>query len=199
MTVRVAVCEPLNVAVIVTEVDEVTERDVTVNVVEVALAGTVTLSCTVAEGSLLDSVTTTPPGGANPLRATVPIELAAPPATVVGFNVKDDRPVAARFTVRVAVTERLSVAVMTEVAEEVTVTEVTGNVADVALGLTVTEVGTVAADPLLLESVTNTPSEGAGLFSVTVPVEFVMPPITVVGLSDSEETDTASDVAPPMV
>ena len=123
LTVRVAVFEPLlNVAVITTEADELTERDVTVKVAEVAVEGTVTLAGTVAtEELLLDNVTTVPDEGGNPLRVTVPVELAAPPTTLVGFNVKDVKAVAAGFTVSVAWAEPLRVAVMTEVAEEATV------------------------------------------------------------------------------
>jgi hypothetical protein len=52
----------------------------------VAPAGTVTLAGTDAiEGLLLDSLTTTPPDGAEPLNVTVPVE-EAPPVTVAGFN-----------------------------------------------------------------------------------------------------------------
>ena len=123
LTVRVAVFEPLlNVAVITTEADELTERDVTVKVAEVAVEGTVTLAGTVAtEELLLDNVTTVPDEGGNPLRVTVPVELAAPPTTLVGFNVKDVKAVAAGFTVSVACAEPLRVAVMTAVVEDATV------------------------------------------------------------------------------
>ena len=63
------------------------------------------------------------------------------------------------------------------------------NVALVALAGTVTLPGTVAAE-LLLDSVTCAPPAGAGPSSVTVPVE-LLPPITVVGLSPSEERPAA--------
>ena len=46
--------------------------------------------------------------------------------------------------------------------------------------------GTLAA-PLLLESMTCAPPAGAGALSFTVPVEDCRPPITLVGLSVSEE------------
>jgi hypothetical protein len=123
LTVRVAVIEPLlNVAVITTEADELTERDLTVKVAEVEFEGTVTLAGTVAaEELLLDNVTTPPDEGGYPLRVTVPVELAAPPTTLVGLKVNDVKAVAAGFTVSVAWAEPLRVAVMTEVAGEVTV------------------------------------------------------------------------------
>ena len=74
------------------------------------------------------------------------------------------------------------------------VTEVdvaTGLVLTVKLALvppagTVTLEGTVAAGSLL-ESVTCAPPAGAGPFSVTVPAEG-LPPVTLAGLSASEET-----------
>jgi hypothetical protein len=62
----------------------------------------------------------------------------------------------------------------------------TVKVALVAPAGTVTLEGTLAA-PLLLESATCAPPAGAGPLNVTVPVEDV-PPITLVGLSVSEET-----------
>ena len=46
--------------------------------------------------------------------------------------------------------------------------------------------GTRAA-PLLLESATVTPPAGAGALSLTVPVDVCRPPITLVGLSVSDE------------
>jgi len=66
---------------------------------------------------------------------------------------------------------------------------VTVNVTLVAPTGTVTLAGTVAA-VLSLDSVTCAPPAGAGPSSVTVPVE-LLPPVTVVGLSASEERPAA--------
>jgi len=62
----------------------------------------------------------------------------------------------------------------------------TVNVALVAPATTATLEGTRAA-PLLLESATAAPPAGAAPLSVTVPVEDCVPPITLVGLSVSDE------------
>ena len=67
----------------------------------------------------------------------------------------------------------------------------TVNVALVAPAGTVTLAGTLAAAVLLLESVTSAPPDGAGPLNVTVPVEDCVPPITLVGLSVSDESVTA--------
>src|SRR3989442_11651563 len=73
--------------------------------------------------------------------------------------------------------------------DAVTALVVTVNVTLVAPTGTVTLPGTVAA-VLSLDSVTCAPPAGAGPSSVTVPVE-LLPPITVVGLSASEERPAA--------
>ena len=66
------------------------------------------------------------------------------------------------------------------------------NVAPVAPAATVTLVGTLATDVSLLERVTCAPA-GATPLNVTVPVgEF--PPVTLVGLSESEERDRDAGV-----
>jgi hypothetical protein len=57
---------------------------------------------------------------------------------------------------------------------------------------TVTLAGTVAADVLLLESVTAAPPEGAGPLRVTVPCEET-PPTTVVGSSETAESAACAD------
>ncbi len=71
-------------------------------------------------------------------------------------------------------------------AETVTAPVLTVNVALVAPAVTVTLEGALAA-PLLLESITCAPPVSAGPLSVTVPVEDCTPPVTLVGLSVSEE------------
>jgi hypothetical protein len=73
---------------------------------------------------------------------------------------------------------------------------VTVNVALVAPEGIVTEAGTVAFDDEDAR-VTTYPVDGAGLAILTVPVEFALPPITVVGFSvmlvgPSAETDSVA-------
>lgn len=81
------------------------------------------------------------------------------------------------------------------VAVVATVTDVvaTVKVALVAPLATVTPAGTVAA-ALLLDSVTAAPPEGATPLKVTVAVELLLPPTTLVGLSESAETVTVGGV-----
>ncbi len=77
---------------------------------------------------------------------------------------------------------------MTDEPLSVTVFEVTVKVALVAPAATVTEVGTVATLVLPLVRVTTAPPAGALPVSVTVPVEFALPPTTVVGFKVRVET-----------
>ena len=81
---------PLYDAVIVTAVEVVTLLVVTVKVLLVAPAGTVTLAGTDAALELSESETTAPPLGAAALSVTVPVE-ELPPVTLVGLTVTDDR------------------------------------------------------------------------------------------------------------
>src|SRR2546425_195378 len=63
----------------------------TVKVVLVAPAGTVTLEGTLAAaGLLLERATCAPPVGAGPLSVTVPVE-EFPPVTLVGFSESEKR------------------------------------------------------------------------------------------------------------
>jgi len=89
--------------------------------------------------------------------------------------------------------------VIVELVEALTALDVTENVAEVAFAATVTVAGTVAAAVLLLDRFTTMPPAGAAAESVTVPVELAMPPITLVGLSETDETETPPVVAGPIV
>jgi hypothetical protein len=78
-------------AEIVTEVETRTTEVLTANVALVAPAGTNTLEGTPATPLLLESMTCAPPAGAGPLSVTVPVEYCAPPITLVGFRVSEER------------------------------------------------------------------------------------------------------------
>ena len=164
--------------VIVTEVDADTGDVVTVNVVLVLPAGTVTDAGTVAAALLLLRAISAPPTAAGPLRVTVPVELL-PPSTLVGLRLIALK--AGGFTVNVAVrVVEPKIAVIVAAVEAVTGTVVTVKVAVVFPADTVTDEGTAAAALLLLSAITAPPA-GAAPFSVTVPVELA-PPTTLVGL-----------------
>src|SRR5439155_196836 len=77
-------------AEIVTGVDVVTAPVLTVNVTLLAPAATVTLAGTVAATLSLLSITCAPPVSAGPLSVTVPVEVCAPPVTLVGFSVSEE-------------------------------------------------------------------------------------------------------------
>src|SRR5882724_4114752 len=175
-----------------TVVEAATALVLTVNVALVAPAATVTLDGTLAAVVLLlESVTTAPPDGAAPLNVTVPVE-EFPPVTLVGFSESDVR-VGGGGGAGVTVNEAdrvtpLYVPEMVTVVDAATALVLIVNVALVAPAATVKLDGTVAAVVLLLESATCAPPVGAGPLSVTVPVEDCIPPTTLVGFSESEES-----------
>ena len=76
---------PAKTAEMVAKVDAVTEVVVTVKLVLVAPASTVTLAGTVAAVELSESDTTAPPVGAAALKVTVPV-VELPPTTPVGLS-----------------------------------------------------------------------------------------------------------------
>jgi hypothetical protein len=164
---------------------------VTINVVELLPAGTVTvLPDKVATAVLsLAILTTTPPLGAVVFNVTFAVD-AAPPITPVGLNPTNE--MAGGFTVKTAVCcTPLYVAVIVAIVWLPTLTEVTMKVVEVEFAGTVTLPVTVA-EAELLPSVTDAPPVGAGPFSVTVAVEFAIPPCTDVGFNVSEATPDAA-------
>jgi len=82
---------PADDAEIVTGVDVVTVLVLTVNVALLAPARTVTLEGTLAAPLSLASITCAPPVSAGPLSVTVPVEDCAPPVTLVGFSISEER------------------------------------------------------------------------------------------------------------
>src|SRR5260370_40811647 len=75
---------------------------------------------------------------------------------------------------------------MLTVVEAATALVLTVKVALVAPAATITLDGVLAADVLLLDSVTTAPPEGAAPLRVTVPVADCTPPTTVVGFGVGE-------------
>lgn len=156
-----------------------TEVVETVNVAVEAPAKTVTPGGTVAAVWLLLREIDIPPVGAGPLRVTVPVELA-PPVRVVGFKLNPDR--CGGFTVNVAeIDVAPSVPVIFGKDWRATGEVVIENVALVVPAGTFTLAGTIALEKLL-DRLTVVPPTGAGIATVTVPVE-VVPPVTAVGLT----------------
>jgi hypothetical protein len=175
------------VAEICEVVVELTGLVATAKFADVAPAATVTEAGTWTAAVLVEArFTTAPPGGAAPLRVTVPVE-GLPPTTEAESKVKEVRSTGgAGWTVRVAV--RLTLlkrAVIVTGVFASTGTVVAANVAVVAPATTVTEAGTWATAVLLEVRVTTAPPVGAGLSSVTVPVED-SPPMTAAGARPTE-------------
>jgi hypothetical protein len=177
-SVRVAVfVTPLFFALIVTTVSFDTAEVLRLNVAEFWPAGIVTDAGTAAAVLLLESVTMSPFGGAEPVRVIVPIE-AVPPGTVPGAIVTV--PTVAGVTVRIE--DWLfpaNVAVMVEVVFVVIPTVRTVKFAELWPWETVTVGGTDDV-ALLLVSGTVWPPAPAGPLRFTVPVD-VLPPPTEVG------------------
>jgi hypothetical protein len=161
--------------------------DVTINVTEVAPAGTVVVDGTVAtDGLLLVRVTINPPVGAAPEIVTVPVDEAGC-ATVAGLSVRLES--VGGFTVRVAlcVPPPASVAEMLEVVLAPTGLLDTVNVVELLPAGTVTELtDRVSTAVFPFATLTTTPPVGAVLFSLTVAV-VVAPPIRLAGASVTEE------------
>lgn len=189
-------------AEIVTGVAAATPSVVTVNVTDVAPAGTVTEVGTVAVEVLeLERKMGTPPVGAATEIVTVPVE-RFPPTTVVGASVT---PVGRGA---VALSELLAeevprVAVMTVPTSLPTGTVVAVNAAVKAAAGTVIDAGTVTTAVFEDDRVTTVPPVGAGPLRVTVPVD-VWPPATIGALNATDRTtgeavseSTMVFVAPP--
>ena len=118
---------------------------------------------------------------AVPLNVTVPVDVA-PWATVVGLT---EIPTSANgFTVSVTLWVVPKVALIEARVWVETAVVVIVKVAVVAPAATETVDGTDAL-AVLLESATEIPPTGAGLLSVTVPVE-LFPPMTVVGTREMD-------------
>src|SRR5205807_847140 len=172
----------------VTGVEPVTALVLTVNVALLAPAATVTLAGTVAVDVLLERETAAPPVSAGPLSVTVPVEDCAPPVTLVGFSVSEERDGESRrrtssegvlFTPAYGAKKVNGVDVVTALV-------LTVNVALLAPAAKVTPAALLDALPIL-ERETAAPPVSAGPLSVTVPVEDCAPPVTLVGFSVSEE------------
>ena len=170
--------DPEIVAVVVLETPTV----LTINVAEVAPAGTVTFAGTVALVELELRTTMVPLVGAGPLSVTVPVDVP-PPVTSAGDNLRELSAAAVMFNVALA-DELPRVAVSDEEVDVETAVVVTVNVAVVDPPATVTVDGTVAL-PELDERVMTDPPEGAGPLRVTVPVDGE-PPMTEVGAKVSD-------------
>src|SRR5437016_2232860 len=179
-----------------TDVEMRTIEVFTVKLALVAPAGMVTLEGTEAKpGLLLERETTVPPAGAGPLSVTVPVEDCTPPITLDGFSVNEERVTCGGVTV----SEPVLFAPPKDPEMVTVVDATTARVVAVKLALpapagTVTLAGTAATPGLLLERETTAPPLGAGPLRVTVPVEDCVPPITLVGLSVSDERVTPGGV-----
>jgi hypothetical protein len=138
----------------------------------VAPAATITLAGSVAaEGMLLESVTTAPPGGAGTNRNTVPL-VPVPAGTTREPRVNETSQVGTTSRIIDLVSPPYDAVIVTVVAA-VTVLVVTVKFPLVAPGDIVTVAGTVATAGSLVESETTAPPAAAGNASPTVPVKAV--------------------------
>ena len=159
----------------------------TVNVADVAPAGTSTVAGTTADAEFEIRLTANPADGATPFSFTMPVA-DEPPPTVVGAMLNADNP--AGCTVNDAVLlVPLNVAVNVTVVAEANPSVETENVPVLAPAAIETLPGT-EADELLEDKLTTTPPFGAALDRVIVPVALV-PAITDDGAT---ETDCRSGV-----
>jgi hypothetical protein len=171
---------------IVTGVKTVTADVVIVAKLEVVPPAIVRVGWTVAEGSLLERLTTTPEGPATPVRATVTLLVAEPPITEIGFT--DTELMTAGFTTRTVVTgvpapiwpDRVTF-VGESTPEVVTWTDPVYDPDPIT-----TVAGTLAAPGVSLERFTVTPLGPAGPVRVTTRLHEDVPPITGFGVAPSE-------------
>jgi len=194
LTFSVAVCVPLNVAVIVAEVATFTGTLVAVKVATVKPPETVTVAGTATAGSLLARVTIAPAGGAGPLNVTVPVE-DSPPETLVGFKEIDEITNGETFSEAVFIACPY-VACMVTAVGPATETVSTVKLAVVPPVAMVTECGTVAA-ALSLDRVISAPGALAGFARVTVPLAD-SPPVTLLVFNDIEASDGGVTVSVPV-
>jgi hypothetical protein len=156
-------------------------------------SGIVTLEGTVAmERSLLDSDSTTPPGGAAPFKITVACEVL-PPETVVEPNLSPSNRTLSASRVRSAVLVRPYVAEIVICVENETDLVTTLKGASVSPSGMVTLAGIAASTASLLVMGTVTPPLGAAALSVTVACKEI-PPFTT--LRSMVSADSLSPLVP---
>ena len=177
------------VPVIVIAVALATELVVTVKLVLVAPARTVTLAGTVATVAFeLERLTRSPPLGAALVKVAVPVA-EAPPVTVAGFRVIALRLTGGGTGLTVSTAVRVTPPKVPEIDNAVvavTLVVVIEKVALVAPAAMVTLAGTVATAVFALLRPTTAPPAGAPAVNVTVPCD-ELPPTTEVGVTLTED------------
>ena len=148
-------------------------------------AGTVTAGGTcAADGLLVESDTDAPPGGAAPLRTTMPPTLA-PPVTLPAPSITDCRVGALGLAPRLMKSDLVTppaLASMRTVVKVATGLVVIVKLVELLPAGTEILAGTWTSDGLSLVSVTRPPPAGAGATSCTVPVVDA-PPTTELGFT----------------